>query len=126
MQLVFKSEEEAIRIAIENFGGKQNMIKGLSEFFKVQKKFLNCIGAIIVFAFVLGCIFLILSIMDQKEFNDEAAQLNNVQEEQELIMNDVFDVLEDSNDLTQADEKNLIKAFEKYQDKLNLIAVFPV
>ncbi|WP_191556923.1 permease prefix domain 1-containing protein [Metabacillus idriensis] len=121
-----KSEEEAIRIAIENFGGKQNMIKGLSEFFKVQKKFLNYIGAIAVFAFVLGCIFLISSIMDQKEFNEEAAQLNKVQEEQEVIMDDVFHVLEDSNDLTQADEKNLIKAYEKYQDKLNLIAVFPV
>ena len=34
-----KTEEEAIRIAIENFGGKKQIVKGLSEFFKVQKKF---------------------------------------------------------------------------------------
>ncbi|MGG4489108.1 permease prefix domain 1-containing protein [Metabacillus idriensis] len=121
-----KSEKEAVRIAIINFGGKQQILKGLTEFFEIQKRFLNYIRAIAVLAFVLGCIFLALSIMDQKEFHDELNQLNFVKAEKETIMNDVFDVLQDSIDLSKTSEVDLIKVYDKYQDKLNIIAVFPV
>ena len=36
-----KSEEEAIRIAIENFGEKKQITKGLYEFFNAQKRIIG-------------------------------------------------------------------------------------
>lgn len=120
-----KTEEEAIRIAIENFGGKNQIVKGLSEFFKVQKKFTNYVISFALIFLVLGNFFLTTSLSEVKEFNKEVKHLDVVEQEKEDIMNDVFDVLDASNKVTEKEKVQLLDVFKKYQDKLNLVAVFP-
>lgn len=120
-----KSEEEAIRIAIENFGGKQQIVKGLSEFFKVQKKFASYVLSFALIFLVVGLFFLINSLLDVKEHKEELKQLEAFEQEQGTIMNDVFNVLDTSNTVTEKEEVQLLNVFEKYQDKLELVAVFP-
>ncbi|WP_260289028.1 permease prefix domain 1-containing protein, partial [Peribacillus aracenensis] len=53
------SEEEASRMAIENFGDKKHMIKGLSEFFSVQKRFARYILLFSLVSLVLGAIIFV-------------------------------------------------------------------
>ncbi|WP_203288506.1 permease prefix domain 1-containing protein [Metabacillus sp. cB07] len=120
------SEDAAVRIAIENFGGKQHIVKGLSEFFHVQKTFLRYLKTIAVLAFVLGCIFLVFSIMEQNEFNNELKQMDFVGEDKERMMEDVYEVIQNSSELSPADEEKLTGVYDKYENRLNLIAVFPV
>lgn len=120
-----KTEEEAIRIAIDNFGGKSQIVKGLSEFFRVQKKFTNYVLSFALIFLVLGFFFFTSSLSEVKEFNKEVKQLEVVEQEKETIMNDVFDVLDTSNKVTEKEKEQLLDVFKKYQDKLNLVAVFP-
>ncbi|WP_070119315.1 permease prefix domain 1-containing protein [Bacillus marinisedimentorum] len=120
-----KTEEEAIRIAIENFGGKNQIVKGLAEFFKVQKKFTNYVLSFALIFLVVGIFFLISSISEVKEHNEMVNQLEIVEEEKEIIMNEVFDKLDASNDITEQETERLFEVFNNYQEKLSLLAVFP-
>ena len=70
-----KTEEEAIRIAIENFGGKKQIVKGLSEFFKVQKKFSNFIFSFALIFFIFGIITLVTSWLEAEHFYKKGEQL---------------------------------------------------
>ncbi|WP_416729879.1 permease prefix domain 1-containing protein [Fictibacillus sp. JL2B1089] len=119
-----KTEEEAIRIAINNFGGRNQMVKGLSEFFTVQKKFTNYILTLSVVFLVLSAIFFITSYSKADDYKEEVDQLQIVEEEKEIIMNDVFDVLDTSNEVGDKERYDLLDVFNKYDDKLNLVAVF--
>lgn len=119
-----KTEEEAIRIAINNFGGRNQMVKGLSEFFTVQKKFTNYILTLSVVFLVLSAIFFITSYSKAQDYKEDVDQLKVVEEEKEIIMNDVFDVLDASNEVGDKEKYDLLDVFNKYDDKLNLVAVF--
>ncbi|MBN3553908.1 hypothetical protein JYA63_06515 [Fictibacillus nanhaiensis] len=119
-----KTEEEAIRMAINNFGGRNQMVKGLSEFFTVQKKFTNYILTLSVLFLVLSAIFFITSYSKANAYKEELDQLQVVEEEKEIIMNDVFDVLDTSNEVGDKERYDLLDVFNKYDDKLNLVAVF--
>ncbi|MQR95882.1 permease prefix domain 1-containing protein [Fictibacillus phosphorivorans] len=119
-----KTEAEAIRIAINNFGGENQMVKGLSEFFTVQKKFTNYILSLSVLFLVLSAIFFITSYTKANNYKEEVDQLKVVEEEKEIIMNDVFDVLDTSNEVGDKERYDLLDVFNKYDDKLNLVAVF--
>lgn len=119
-----KTEEEAIRIAINNFGGRNQMVRGLSEFFTVQKKFTNYILSLSVVFLVLSAIFFITSYSKADDYKEEVDQLKVVEEEKEIIMNDVFDVLDTSNEVGDKERYDLLDVFNKYDDKLNLVAVF--
>src|SRR5687768_7706663 len=59
-----KSEEEAIQIAIENFGGKKQIVKGLSEFFNVQKRFARYVLLFSLISFIIGAFFLTTTILE--------------------------------------------------------------
>ncbi|MED1865762.1 permease prefix domain 1-containing protein [Fictibacillus nanhaiensis] len=119
-----KTEEEAIRIAINNFGGESQMIKGLSEFFTVQKKFTTYMLIFSVVFLVLSAIFFITSYSKADDYKEELDQLKLVEEEKEIIMNDVFDVLDATNEVGDKEKYDLLDIFNKYDDKLNLVAVF--
>ncbi|WP_052352755.1 permease prefix domain 1-containing protein [Neobacillus dielmonensis] len=121
-----KTEEEAIRIAIENFGGKNQIIQGLSEFFKVQKRFSNYVLSFALIFLVFGIFFLINSFSDGKEFNKEFKHLEAVEQDKGDIMNEAFDVLNASEKVTENEKSQLQDIFKKYNKQLNLLAVFPV
>ncbi|MEH7503743.1 zf-HC2 domain-containing protein [Neobacillus drentensis] len=99
--------------------------KKLSEFFKTQKRFTTYILSAALIALLLGIIFLAHSIMEIKEYKKEVNNLKVVEQEKEVIMNDVFNVLGASNGIAEQEEEQLLHVFDKYQDKLNLMAVFP-
>ncbi|OIK12623.1 permease prefix domain 1-containing protein [Bacillus sp. MUM 13] len=120
-----KTEEEAIRIAIENFGGKNQIVKGLSEFFKVQKKFTNYVLSFALIFLLLGIFFLFTSFSEVKQHNEDINNIKVAEQEKDTIMNDVFDVLDTSNKVTEKEKEQVLGVFKKYQDKLNLVAVFP-
>ncbi|WP_051556687.1 permease prefix domain 1-containing protein [Alkalihalobacterium bogoriense] len=120
-----KTEEEAIRIAIENFGGKNQIVKGLSEFFKVQKKFTNYVLAFTLIFFVFGIITLVFSWLEVEQFYKKGEQYVIVETEKNAIFNDVFDVLDTTNKISDVEEEQLMDIFNKYPNQLNLLAVFP-
>ncbi|SFC94361.1 hypothetical protein SAMN05443252_10959 [Bacillus sp. OV322] len=120
-----KTEEEAIRIAMENFGGKNQIVKGLSEFFKVQKKFTNYVLSFALIFLVLCIFFLTTPFSGVKEYNEELKNIKVADQEKETIMNDIFDVLDTSSKVSEKEKEQILDVFKKYQDKLNLVAVFP-
>ncbi|THE09509.1 zf-HC2 domain-containing protein [Bacillus timonensis] len=97
----------------------------VSSFFKGQKKLTNYLFIAALFSFVFGFIFLTQSIMKYSEHNEEVTELEVVDQEKEAIIDDVFHILESSTELTDKEEKQLITIFKKYNEKLNLLAVFP-
>lgn len=119
-----KTEDDAVRLAIENFGSKHQLVKGLSEFFKVQRKLTIFILWFALIFFVLGVGFLTSSLSEAKEFTEKLKNLEEVEQEKEDIMNDVLDALDTSNEVTAKEKEQLLDVFNKYQNKLNLIAVF--
>ncbi|MBT2658397.1 hypothetical protein J7E81_24765 [Bacillus sp. ISL-18] len=121
-----KTEEEAIRIAIENFGGKTQIVKGLSEFFRVQKKFTNYLLSFVLVFFVFGIITLISSWIEAEHFYKKGEQFGKVETEKNAIFNEVFDPLDTTNKINDAEEKQLMDIFKKYPSQLNLLAVFPM
>ncbi|CAH0346324.1 permease prefix domain 1-containing protein [Bacillus sp. CECT 9360] len=121
-----KSEEEAIRIAIENFGGKNQIVKGLSEFFKVQKKFTNYVLSFALIFFVFGIITLVSSWIEAEHFYKKGEQFGTVETEKNTIFNEVFDVLDTTNKINEVEEEQLMDIFKKYPNQLNLLAVFPM
>lgn len=121
-----KSEQESIRIAIKDFGGKSQIVEGLSEFYKVQKKFANYVLSFALIFLALGISFSAFSFSEAKKYDEEIKQLEVVEEEKAIIMSEVFGVLNDSTIVTGQEEEQLLRIFEKYQDKLNMVAVFPV
>ncbi|WP_338566867.1 hypothetical protein [Peribacillus frigoritolerans] len=72
---------------------------------------------------MLGIFFLTNSITGIKEYNKEVSNLEVV--EKEVIMNDVFNVLGSSNGVSEREEEQLLNVFDKYQKKLNFLAIFP-
>ena len=121
-----KTEEEAIRIAIDNFGGKSQIVKGLSEFFKVQKKFSNFVLSFALIFFIFGTITLVTSWFEANHFYKKGEQLfMTIETEKNAIFNEVFDALDTTNKISDAEEEQLMDIFKKYPKQLNLLAVFP-
>ncbi|WP_226529314.1 permease prefix domain 1-containing protein [Metabacillus niabensis] len=121
-----KTEEEAIHIAIENFGGKNQIVKGLSEFFKVQKKFTNYVLSFALIFFVFGMVTLVSSWLEAEHFYKKGEQFGTVEIEKNAIFNEVFDVLDTTNKISNVEEVQLMDIFNKYPNQLNLLAVFPM
>ena len=99
--------------------------KKVSGFLNFQKKLTNYI---LIFAFVsllFGIYFLANSNNEMKKYKEEVNKLGVVEQEKEAIMNDAFNVLGDSNVLTNQKEKQILKVYEKYKEKINLLAIFP-
>lgn len=97
----------------------------VSSFFSNQKKLTNYLLLTTLIALMIGCFFLVHSIIELSEYKEEVNQFKVVEQEKEAIMSDVFNVLEDSKELTEQEEKQLLTIFKKYNKKLNLLAVFP-
>lgn len=98
----------------------------LSEFFKNQKKLTSYVLIFTLLSLALVIIFLIHSTMEMKEYQQELAKLEVVDKEKEIIMTDVFDIIGSSYSVSEEDEKQLLQVFDKYQDKLSYLAVFPI
>ncbi|WP_409297935.1 permease prefix domain 1-containing protein [Peribacillus sp. SCS-26] len=112
-----KSKEEAIRIAIENFGSESQIKKGLSEFFKVQKKFTNYVLTFSIIFLLSGIFFLAAGFLEVKNIAD-------VEQERSDIMTEIFDAMGSSNKVTGREKEQLLTIFKKHEDKLNVAAVF--
>ncbi|MGG0792195.1 permease prefix domain 1-containing protein [Peribacillus simplex] len=110
------SEEEAIRIAIGNFGDKKQIIKELSEFFNVQKRFTRYILLFSIFSLVLGAIF----------FVNTYLKIHYFKEERGIIMNDVLTIVGDDDVISDTEKESLHTIFNKHSDHLNYLAVFNV
>ncbi|PLT30591.1 permease prefix domain 1-containing protein [Peribacillus deserti] len=122
-----KTEEEAIRMAIENFGGKKQIVSGLSEFFRVQKKFTNVVLSFALLFFVAAIVSLLFSLANVKEYKKESKEAEASHLERYAIMYDVLDVIDTpGGEITPKDKNELQNVFKRYQDKINMIAVFPV
>ena len=118
-----KSEQEAIRIAIENFGEKKQITKGLYEFFNAQKRFTRYVLAVSLISLLLSVFLFSTTYKVNKEAKEEA---NLVEQEKEIIMNDVFNTLESHSEVSNEEEKRLLEVFEKYDEKLSFLAIFSV
>jgi hypothetical protein len=97
----------------------------VSRFFNGQKKLTNYLLLATLFSLLFGCIFLINSIIKFSEHRQEVTKLEVVEQEKEAIMDDVFHILEASTEVTEKEKKQLLTIFNKYNKKLNLLAVFP-
>ncbi|MFF2290937.1 permease prefix domain 1-containing protein [Peribacillus butanolivorans] len=109
------SEEEAIRMAIENFGEKKEIIKGLSEFFNIQKRFARFVLLFSILSLVLGAIF----------FVNTYLKIHDFKEERGIIMNDVLTIVSDDV-ITNSEKEGLQTIFDEHNDHLNYLAVFNV
>lgn len=116
-----KSEEQAIRIAIENFGEKKQITKGLYEFFNAQKRFTRYVLAVSFISLLLSIFFFTTTYKVNKDAKEEALL---IEQEKEIIMNDVFSILENYYEVPNEKEKGLLEVFEKYEEKLNFLAAF--
>lgn len=99
--------------------------KKLSDFFKAQKKITFYVLSFAIISLVLGIFFLTNSITEMKEYKKEVNNLDVVDQEKEVIMNDVFNVLGSPNGVSVQEEEQLLNVFDKYQEKLNFLAIFP-
>jgi hypothetical protein len=97
--------------------------KKLSDFLKAQKKLTSYFLTFALIALLLGIVFLTNSVMEVKKYKKEVRYLAIVDKEKEVIMNDVFNVLNSSNGISNHEQ--LLKVFNKYKDKLNYLAIFP-
>ncbi|MGG0848508.1 permease prefix domain 1-containing protein [Peribacillus simplex] len=108
------SEEEANRIAIENFGDKKHIIKGLSEFFNVQKRFARYILLFSLVSLVLGAII----------FVNTSLEIYNFKEERSIIMNDVLTIVGDDDVISDSKKEDIQTLFDEHKDHLNYLAIF--
>ncbi|MCM3677118.1 zf-HC2 domain-containing protein [Peribacillus simplex] len=97
----------------------------VSRFFNGQKKLTNYLLLATLFSLLFGFIFLIHSIIKFSEHREEVTKLEVVEQEKEAIMDDVFHILGASTEVTEKEEKQLLTIFNKYNKKLNLLAIFP-
>ncbi|PFG05279.1 zf-HC2 domain-containing protein [Bacillus sp. es.034] len=97
----------------------------VSRFFNAQKKLTNYLLIATLCSLLIGFVFLIQSNKKFSEYKEEVTNLEVVDQEKEAIMDDVFQILGDSTELTEKEEKQLLTIFKKYNEKLNLLAVFP-
>jgi hypothetical protein len=97
----------------------------VSRFFNGQKKLTNYLLLATFFSLLFGFIFLIHSILNFSEHKEEVTKLEVVEQEKEAIMDDVFQILGSSTEVTEKEEKQLLTIFKKYNKKLNLLAAFP-
>ncbi|WP_340372088.1 zf-HC2 domain-containing protein [Peribacillus sp. FSL E2-0218] len=97
----------------------------LARFFNGQKKLTNYLLLTTLFSLLFGFIFLIHSIIKFNEHREEVTKLEVVEQEKETIMDEVIHILGASTEVTEKEEKQLLTVFNKYNKKLNLLAVFP-
>ena len=70
---------------------------------------------------LLSIFFFTTTYKVNKEAKEEALL---IEQEKEIVMNDVFSILENYNEVPNEKEKELLEVFEKYEGKLNFLAVF--
>jgi Putative zinc-finger len=97
----------------------------VSRFFNAQKKLTNYLLIATLFSLLIGFVFLIQSNKKFSEYKEEVTNLEVVDQEKEAIMDDVFQILGASTEVTEKEEKQLLTIFKEYNEKLNLLAVFP-
>ncbi|WP_240620334.1 hypothetical protein [Peribacillus acanthi] len=96
----------------------------VSRFFNEQKKLTKYLFLSTLFSLLFGFIFLTHSIIKFSEYNEEVSEFEVVDKEKDAIMYDVFHILGSSTEVTEKEEKQLLTIFKKYNEKLNLLAVF--
>ncbi|MFD6441374.1 hypothetical protein ACFWDG_16505 [Peribacillus sp. NPDC060186] len=101
-------------MAIENFGDKKHMIKGLSEFFSVQKRFARYILLFSLVSLVLGAII----------FVNTSLEIYNFKEERSIIMNDVLTIVGDDDVISDSKKEDIQTLFDEHKDHLNYLAIF--
>ena len=99
--------------------------KKVAAFFNTQRRLTKYILITALISLGLGICFLANSMVKQNEYKNEVNKLEMVDHEKEVIMKDVFHVLGASSEVTKQEEEQLLKVFEKYKEKLHLLAVFP-
>ncbi|WML58503.1 zf-HC2 domain-containing protein [Neobacillus sp. PS2-9] len=99
--------------------------KKVAEFFNAQRRLTKYILITALISLGLGICFLANSMVKLNEYKNEVNKLEMVDHEKEDIMKDVFHVLGASSEVTEQEEEQLLKVFEKYKEKLHLLAVFP-
>lgn len=105
-------------VHIEERLKEKKPFKNLSIFTQGQKKFTNLILWSALAALVFAIYFLSTSTIKFNEFKEEERYIDVIELEKEAIMNDVFNHVDDG-------EAGLVKVFEKYQQELNMLAIFP-
>lgn len=109
-----KSEEEAVKMAINQFGEKKQMVSGLSEFFSVHKRFARIILLLSLVAFVLGTILLVNTLLKINDFRQESG----------IIMNDVFVALDHKDSISDSEKEKIESIFNEHSDHVKYLAVF--
>ncbi|MGE7602546.1 zf-HC2 domain-containing protein [Peribacillus sp. NPDC097675] len=99
--------------------------KQLSEIFKSQKKLTFYVQSLALISLVLGIFFLTNSIAEMKEYKQELRKYDVVDKEKEGITTDVFHILGSSNSVSKQEKEQLLHIFDKYQDKLSYLSIFP-
>ena len=111
-----KTKEEAVNIAINQFGEKKQMVSGLSEFFSVHKRFARIILLLSVIAFVLGTMLLVNTLLKINDFRQESG----------IIMNDVLVALEHKDSISDSEKDKIKSIFNEHSDHVKYLAVFSV
>jgi len=111
-----KTEDEAVRIAIEQFGGRRLIMKELSHFFSTQKQLAHVVLAISLISFIVGIILLGNAVLEIREFRGDRLEFTS----------EILNIIDETNNLTETKEDNIENIFERYQDHINKLAVFKV
>ncbi|WP_413305431.1 zf-HC2 domain-containing protein [Bacillus sp. 1P10SD] len=99
--------------------------KKVAAFFNAQRRLTKYILITALISLGLGICFLANSMVKQKEYKAEVTKLEMVEQEKADIMEDVFHILGSSNEVTKLEEEQLLEVFNKYKEKLHLLAIFP-
>lgn len=114
LKLKGKSEDEAIRIAINNFGDTKQITKGLSEFFNVHKRFSRYILWSSILSLFVG-IFLIFNTLHKvSDFNKE----------KKSVPQEILGILGTSNEITKERKEEILDVFDEHRDHLRTLAIF--
>ncbi|UZJ78531.1 permease prefix domain 1-containing protein [Fictibacillus sp. KU28468] len=111
-----KSEKEAIEIALENFGDKKQISKGLSEFFSMQKRFSRFVLLFSLLSLALAVFF----------FFEPFNEIRDFRTEKEDIMNQALAAVDGSNDLSYQQKREFFDIYREHGHHLNHLAVFNV
>ncbi|WP_052343621.1 permease prefix domain 1-containing protein [Bacillus massiliigorillae] len=115
-----KTEEEAIMIALNNFGEEEQLNKGLSEFFYVPKKFMKYLLSVSCIAFLVASYIIISTLYSDYQFKQ------NFKENKASITKDILHIVKDSKELTNNQLQQIQSVFNEHSDQLQHIALFNV
>lgn len=117
------SENDSVDFALESFGEKNQLVKGLSEFFNLQKQFSKYVLLVALCSLACSIFFFIQSVNETNTINSE---IDEFKIEKEETVQQVLNLLDDSTTLTENQTKEIVNIYAGKKEHISKLAVFNV